>query len=147
MTSHSRAICSQSQRIVNFLKIMSQTSLNFEGTCDLTDVQPSIYDRKSVTRLFDTINDLLRSPSLVQSLLKGRKAPIWRQRAPTLMILSGTDGLKSVEICSPFLLLTFLQMTYMSISQLSVRSQNASFTRGVYKEHKPALYIRAKNSL
>ena len=39
MTSHSRAICSQSQKIVKLEKIMAQTSLNFESTCYLTDVQ------------------------------------------------------------------------------------------------------------
>ena len=67
--------------------------LNCESTCDLTDVPASIYDRKMDARPFDTIRDILRCLSLVQSLLKGRNAPIWRMRAPTHMRLSGTEGL------------------------------------------------------
>ena len=45
MTSHSRAICSQSQKIVKLQKIMAQTSLNFDSTCYLTDVQCMIGKR------------------------------------------------------------------------------------------------------
>ena len=53
---------------------------NCESTCDLTDVPGAIYDWKSAARAFDTIHDILRSLSLVESLLKGKNAPIWRQR-------------------------------------------------------------------
>ena len=52
---------------------------NCESTCDLTDVQASMYDRKTAGRPFDTIDDTLRSRSLVRSLLKGRNAPSGRQ--------------------------------------------------------------------
>ena len=45
---------------------------NRESTYDLKDVLASIYDRKTAIRRFDTINDILRPLSLVQSLLKGR---------------------------------------------------------------------------
>ena len=76
MTSHSCAICSKSQKIVKVKKIMAQFFLNFESTCDLTDVQASMYERKTAARPFDTIHDILRSLSLVQSLLKGRNMPI-----------------------------------------------------------------------
>ena len=54
----------------------------------------SMYDRKNAARPFDTIHDILRCLSLVQSLPKGRNALIWRQRMPTHMILSGTDRLR-----------------------------------------------------
>ena len=54
----------------------------------------SMYDWKNAARPFDTIHDILRSLSLVQSLPKGRNALIWRQRMPTHMILSGTDRLR-----------------------------------------------------
>ena len=46
-------------------------------------------------RLFDTIHDILRSLSLAQSLLKGRNSPNWRERAPTHLNLSGTEGLST----------------------------------------------------
>ena len=72
--------------------------LNCERTCGLTDVPASIYDRKTAARPFDTNHNILRCLSLAQSLLKGRNAPIWRMRAPTHMRLSGTDGLKPVEM-------------------------------------------------
>ena len=68
--------------------------LNSESAFDLIDVPGSIYDIKLTARRFDTINDILKSLSLAQSLLKGRNAPIWRQREPTHLRLSGTDGLK-----------------------------------------------------
>ena len=74
---------------------MAQTFLNCEKTCDWTDASASMYDRKAAARSFDIIHDILRSHSLVKSLLKGQNAPIWRQRAPMHMDLSGTDGLKS----------------------------------------------------
>ena len=54
----------------------------------------SMYDRKNAARPFDTIHDILRSLSLVQSLPKGWNALIWRQPMPTHMILSGTDRLR-----------------------------------------------------
>ena len=78
MTSQSRAIRSQSRKIVKLVKIMAQTFLNCESTSDLTDVPASRYDRKTAARPFDSIHDILRSISLAQSFLKGRNAPIWR---------------------------------------------------------------------
>ena len=60
------------EKIVKFVKIMAQTFLNCESTCDLPDVQASLYDRKTAARSFGPIHDILRSPSLEQSLLKGR---------------------------------------------------------------------------
>ena len=41
--------------------------LNCESTCDLTDVQASIYDRKMDARPFDTIHDIKVSQSCVIS--------------------------------------------------------------------------------
>ena len=71
MTTQFRAIRSQSQKIVKFVKIMAQFFLNCECTCDLTVVLALIYDRKTAARPFDTIQDILRSHSLAQSVLKG----------------------------------------------------------------------------
>ena len=42
--------------------------LNCENTFDFTDVQAAIYDRKTVACRFTTINEILRSLSLAQSL-------------------------------------------------------------------------------
>ena len=83
MILHSRAIRSKSRKIVKFVKIMAQSFLNSERTCNSTDIQASMYNRKTTTRPFDTMLTLdqrhyLRSLSLVQSLSKGRNAPIWR---------------------------------------------------------------------
>ena len=39
---------------------------------------PSNYDRKMDALPFDTIHDILRCLSLMQSLLKDRNGPIWR---------------------------------------------------------------------
>ena len=50
--------------------------LNFGSTCDLTDVPASINDRKTDARPFDTIYDILRCLSLLQSLFKDRNEPI-----------------------------------------------------------------------
>ena len=72
MASQSRAIPSQSRKIVKFLKIMALFFLNCESEFDLTDAPSSIYDRKMDARFFDTIHDTLRCLSLAQSLLKGR---------------------------------------------------------------------------
>ena len=65
--------------------------MNCESMRDLTDVPASIYDRKMDARPFDTIHDILLS--LVESLLKGRNASIWRKREPTHMRLSGAHEL------------------------------------------------------
>ena len=59
----------------------------------MTVVRASIYDRNNAARPFGTIHNILRSLSLVESILKGRIAPIWCQREPTHMRLSGADGL------------------------------------------------------
>ena len=80
MTSHSRAICSKSQKIVEFVKIMAQTFLIFVSTCNLTDIQVSMYDRKIMARPFDTIHDIIRSHSLVQSLSKDRNDIVGNRR-------------------------------------------------------------------
>ena len=47
-------------------------------------------------RPFATIHDILRFLSLVQSLLKGGNAPIWRNREPTHIRLSGSDRLSDI---------------------------------------------------
>ena len=60
-------------------------------------------------RNFDTINDILRYLSLVQSLLKGRNTSIWRQRAPTPLRLSGTDGLSVTKGTSSKVIALWLQ--------------------------------------
>ena len=57
--------------------------LNF--TPSWPDVQASIYDRKTAARRFDSIHDILRFLSRVQSLLEGQNPPIWR---------SGNRGVK-----------------------------------------------------
>ena len=51
----------------------------------------------TAARRFDTIHNILRFQSLAMSL-KNRKAPIWRQREPTHMSLSRTDGVKKFGI-------------------------------------------------
>ena len=76
MTSQSRAMRSQSRKIVKFVKIMALIFLNCDSKFDLTDA--SKYDRKMDARPFDTIHDILRCLSVAQSLLKGRNAPISR---------------------------------------------------------------------
>ena len=72
MASLSRGIRSQRQKIVKFVKFEPLIFLNCERTCDSTHV--SNYDRKTDARPIDTIHDILRCLSLVQSVLKGRKA-------------------------------------------------------------------------
>ena len=96
MTSQSRPLRSQSQKIVEFVKF-ALCFFNCESTCDLTDVPASIYDRKINARPFDIgrfQKDILRCLSLVRFLLKDRNSPLWRKREPTHMRLSGTDRLK-----------------------------------------------------
>ena len=80
MTSQCHAIRSQSRKIVKFVKIMVQTFLKCERTCDLSDVPATMYDRKTTARPFDTIHGILRSLSLTRSRLKGWNAPICRIR-------------------------------------------------------------------
>ena len=50
---------------------------------DFRDVEASIYDRKTAAQPFDTTDDILRSLSLAQSLLKDQNA----------LIEAGTEGL------------------------------------------------------
>ena len=95
MTPQSRAVRSQCPKIVKFGKFMALIFLKCKSTSDLTDIPALIYDRKTVARRFDTIYNILRPPSLVQSLLTGQNAPIGRKLEPTHMRLSGTDGLKN----------------------------------------------------
>ena len=83
MSSRSRAIRSQSQRIVKFVKFEPLIFLNCKSYYGA-----SIYDKKMDARTFKTIHNILRCLSLVQSLLEGRNAPIWQQREPTHMRLS-----------------------------------------------------------
>ena len=70
MNSQSRGIRYQCWKIVKFVKIKAQTFLICESKCDLTDVSPSIYDRKTAARPFDIIHDIIRSLSLVQYFSK-----------------------------------------------------------------------------
>ena len=77
----------------------------------LTDVLASIYDRKTATRLFDIIHDILRCLSLVQPLLKDRNPPIWRignQRVKTSMYVNNFQGsnllLRDWDLWGPLLL-------------------------------------------
>ena len=62
----------------------------------LTYISAGKHDLKTDARRFDTIDNILRSLTIAQSL-KDRKTPIWRQREPTYIMghmrLSGTDGL------------------------------------------------------
>ena len=95
MISQSRAIRSQSQKIVKFVEFGLLSFSNFESMCDLTDVPPSIYDRKIDARPFDTTHDIVRALSRVQSRLEVRKAPIWRKWEPTHMRLSVTHRLRN----------------------------------------------------
>ena len=60
MISQSCAIRSQSRKNVKFVKIMAQTFLNSESSCDLTDAPASMYDRKTAAGPFDTIHDILQ---------------------------------------------------------------------------------------
>ena len=50
------------------------TTLYDESTRDLENVQDSIHDRKTTSRRFETIHDIVRSLSLAQSLVKGQNA-------------------------------------------------------------------------
>ena len=43
---------------------MTQTYLNSEGSCDLTDAPASVYDKKIAALPFDTIHDLSISRNL-----------------------------------------------------------------------------------
>ena len=92
MTSQSRAIRSKTKNR-EICDIRAFDLFYCESTCDLTEVKASIYDRKYAARPFDSIHDILRCVSLVQSLQKGRNAPIWRKREPTHLRPSGTDRL------------------------------------------------------
>ena len=80
---------------------------NCASTWDSTDVSASIYDRKMDTRPFDTIHDILRCISLVQSLFEDRNAPIWRKREPTHMKLLRTDRLKQRPRTNSYILARF----------------------------------------
>ena len=75
---------------VKFVIFGALIFFNCERTCDLTDVQAWIYDRKMVARRFDTIHVILRTLRLAQSLLN---VQIWYKRESTHMTLSGTDRL------------------------------------------------------
>ena len=67
---------------------------------DLTNIPISNYDRETTPRHIDTIHDIHGSLSLVESLLKGRNAPICRKLELMHLIQSGTDGL--VPFYPPF---------------------------------------------
>ena len=82
-------------KIVKFVKFGPLIFLSCKSTCDLTDVPASIYEKMDA-RPFDPIHDVLRCLSLVQSLLKGRNAPIWRKREQTHMRLLETDRLTPI---------------------------------------------------
>ena len=62
MTSQSRVICSQSRKIVKFVKIMAQTFLHCDNMCDLTDVQCMIEkprpDLLTLSAIFYELSDL-----------------------------------------------------------------------------------------
>ena len=64
-----------------------------ENQYDSKDFPAPINDRKTAARPFDTINEILRSLGLAQSLLKSRNAQIWRKREPLYLTLLGTHGL------------------------------------------------------
>ena len=68
---------------------ISTDFFNCESSCDLPDNPSPIYDRKTASRRFDTTHIIIRSLSLLQSLLKGRNAQIWRQREPTFWEQAG----------------------------------------------------------
>ena len=61
---------------------------NFKRTFDMTDFPYSIYRSKTVARHFDRIHILL-----YLSLVKDRNSQTWRERGPTHIRLSGTEGL------------------------------------------------------
>ena len=71
MTFRSRAIYSQSRKIVKFVSLMPLFFSNCESKSDLTDVSASVYDRETDAQRFDFIHDILRSLSLAQSRLRG----------------------------------------------------------------------------
>ena len=77
--SQSWAIFSQSPKIVKFVIFGPLIFLNC-ARCALTDVSASNYNRKTDARPFDTIHDILRCLSLVQSLIKCRNASIYRNQ-------------------------------------------------------------------
>ena len=57
------------QKIAKFVKFMAHF-LNCKSTYDLTDVQASIYDKKTASRRFDLVHDILSLLILAQSLRK-----------------------------------------------------------------------------
>ena len=59
MASQSRAIRSESQKILKFVKFGLLIFLNCKSRFDLTDLLASIYDRKKDARHFDTIHDIM----------------------------------------------------------------------------------------
>ena len=82
MTSLSRVIRFQSQKIGKFVIFVASIFLNYDTTCDLTDFPASIYDKKrrsDVSTLYATFYD----HSVSRNLPKCRNTPISRQREPT----------------------------------------------------------------
>ena len=65
MNSQSREIRSQSQKNREIRKIRAFDFLNCDSTCDLINVQASIYDRKMDARPCDTLHDILGCLSLL----------------------------------------------------------------------------------
>ena len=101
-------------------KIRALDFFKYKSTCDLTDVSASIDDRKRDDWPFDTIDDILWCLRLVQSLIKGRNALIWRKRKPTHMRLSETDRLSGIvdhitDIINKMLLKYFIFKTSWNI--------------------------------
>ena len=68
MTSPPHAIRLKSQKSWNLRKSLHYLFSNCERTCYSTNAPASIYNRKTAVRPFDTINDIVRSLSLVESL-------------------------------------------------------------------------------
>ena len=64
-----------------------QAFFNYERKFDSIDSPSSVYDRKSAAWRFDTIQNILRSFSLAESLLKGRTVLIRRSRNQGVKII------------------------------------------------------------
>ena len=65
----------------------------FQSWCSRLELPAWYHDTKIAVRPFDTIYDILRSLSFMQSLLKGQDKQIWCQRKSPDLSLLRTDGL------------------------------------------------------
>ena len=69
-----RVNCARLRGNKSLRRMFFNVLLNGESTCDLKIVPDSNHDRKTTSRRFETIHDLVRSLRLAQSIVKGQNA-------------------------------------------------------------------------